>query len=55
MPITPSQIIEAVIDELVAGDIAADLDHVAVQRLGPGLLELDYGVAGKFTVEVKPV
>lgn len=47
-------IIEAIVDELVMGDLADDAKSINVERTGPGSLLLDYGSAGRFALTVTP-
>jgi hypothetical protein len=49
-----TDIIEAVTDELVMGELADDVPSIQVERTGPGSLLLDYGSAGRFTLTVAP-
>jgi len=52
MAVTPADIIEAIVDELVIGDVASDAPEVEVSRTGPGSLLLDYGHQGRFRLTV---
>ena len=54
MAITPADIIEAVIDELVMGELGDGIEAIAIERTGEGSLLLDYGPEGRFTLVVKP-
>ncbi len=54
MPLTPSDIIEAIVDELVVGDFASNIEAARVERTGPGSLLLDYGSQGRFSLTVVP-
>jgi hypothetical protein len=52
--LTPSDIVEAIIDQLVVGEDFADVPSIHVDRTGPGSLLLDYGTAGVFVLTVEP-
>lgn len=55
MAITPADIIEAVIDELVMAELGDGTETIAIERTGGGALLLDYGPKGRFTLVVEPV
>lgn len=50
----PEDIIEAIVDELLMGDLAEDFPDIRVTRTGPGSLLLDYGEEGRFALQVEP-
>lgn len=54
MALSPSDIIEAIIDELVTGELGDATENVDVKRTGPGSLALDYGRQGRFRLTVTP-
>ncbi len=51
-PLTPDDIIEAIIDELAMGELGQTVDSFHFHRAGPGTLLLDYGDAGRFRLDV---
>jgi hypothetical protein len=55
MAIDTADIIEAIIDELVMGDLGENVPDIHVTRTGPGSLSLDYGSEGRFTLTVEAV
>jgi hypothetical protein len=52
MPITPQDIIEAIIDELAMGELGESVDAFILTSIGPGELRLDYGEWGTFRLTV---
>lgn len=52
MSLTPADIIEAVVDELAMGELGARFDGFRIDRTAPGTLLLDYGVGGRFRLDV---
>lgn len=52
---TPADIIEAIVDELILGDLGESVPDLAITRTGPGSLSLDYGSEGCFTLTVASV
>ena len=54
MALNPEDIIEAIVDELMVGDLAQDVSSIHVERKDPGSLLLDYGTHGRFTLTVTP-
>ncbi|WP_141820070.1 hypothetical protein [Humibacillus xanthopallidus] len=52
MRLSPGDVIEAIIDELVVGELGEQRASVRVDRLAPGSLFLDYGDAGRFRLDV---
>ena len=54
MRIDESAVIEAVIDELMMGDLAAERPSIQIKRLDRGSIRIDYGVPGEvFVVSVR--
>jgi len=54
MAITPGDIIEAIVDELVQGEFASNVAEVKVARTAPGALLVNYGSEGRFAITVAP-
>lgn len=54
MPLTPADIIEAIVDEL-AVEVGEPFDTVNIERTGPGTLFLNYGEGGQFRLDVTAV
>ncbi len=52
MRLTPNDIVEALVDELVTGELGEQHDSLRLSREAPGVLMLDYGKAGRFRLEV---
>jgi hypothetical protein len=52
MAITTADTIEAMIDELVMGELGDGVPNLQVTRTGPGSLSLNYGSEGRFTLTV---
>lgn len=52
MRLTPNDIIEALVDELVTGELGEQHDTLRLSREAQGVLMLDYGEAGRFRLEV---
>jgi hypothetical protein len=52
--LTASDIIEAIIDDLVMGEVTGDIPEVRVNRDGDSSLTLDYGDARRFVLTVRP-
>jgi hypothetical protein len=52
--ITPSDVIETIIDELALGELGRSVDAFALTRTSPGGLLLDYGPAGRLVLTVRP-
>ena len=52
MALTPAEIIEAIIDELVMGELGEGIEAFQIDRVGPGTLMLDYGDEGRFRLVV---
>ncbi|MDO9455986.1 hypothetical protein [Nocardioides sp.] len=55
MRLTPNDIIEALVDELVMGELGEQHDSLRLAREASGVLTLDYGEAGRFRLEVTSV
>jgi hypothetical protein len=55
MPLSPADIIEAIVDELATGELSDGLDALHIRRIGPGTSLLDYGDAGSFRLDVVEV
>jgi hypothetical protein len=53
MKITAEQIIEELVDGLAMGDLGESVESFHFTRVGPGVLRLDYGDAGQFTLTVE--
>ena len=54
MAITPDEIIENLLDDLAMGELGQSVETFQLTRLGPGMLRLDYGDAGRFILTVQP-
>lgn len=52
MRLTAADIIEAILDELVMGDLGASFDDISIERVSRGTLMLDYGDGGQFQLDV---
>ena len=52
MTLSPTDVLNAVFNELVAGDLVKDVPELHVTRTAPGTLRLDYGSAGRFVLTV---
>ncbi|MDP3889663.1 hypothetical protein [Nocardioides sp.] len=51
VPLTPADIIEAIVDEL-AVEVGEPFVTVNIERAGPGTLLLNYGDGGQFRLDV---
>jgi hypothetical protein len=54
MALSSSDIIEAIIDQLIAGRLGGASESVDVKRTGPRSISLDYGSKGRFDLIVTP-
>jgi hypothetical protein len=54
MALSSSDIIEAIIGELVRGGLGEAGESVDVKRTGPRSISLDYGSQGRFSLIVTP-
>lgn len=52
MPLTPADVIEAIVDELAMGELGERFEALGIDRAAPGTLILDYGDGGRFQLDV---
>lgn len=57
MDVTPSNIIEEILDPLMFSDLASEYPSITMKRTAPNRVEVDFGLSGRvfvITVDEKP-
>jgi hypothetical protein len=52
MALSPEDIVERILDDLIMGEFGDSVDALEVSKSGPGSLVLDYGKLGRFRLSV---